>query len=138
MLAQRLGWVSACGYEPFDPLSFFLLTGWQLTNHWNRAATLKHLGADRYADYAERFGFAPGIFPTEGGVRHFLTALGQHSEEDPCTVQAEPLVQIGWQRLNDLITQSIELIHATGLLSPQAWSHALSARTACCTRRRLG
>jgi len=34
VLAQRLGWVSARGYEPFDPISFFLLNGWQLTNHW--------------------------------------------------------------------------------------------------------
>lgn len=125
VLAQRLGWVSACGYEPFDPLSFFLLNGWQLTNHWKRSETLKHLGEDRYADYAERFGFEPGVFPTEGGVRHFLTALGQHSEGDPITVQAEPRLQVGGQRLNDLITQSVELIRATGLLSPEAWSHAL-------------
>ena len=50
VLAQRLGWVSARGYEPFDPLSFFLLVGWQITNRWTRTATLHHLAEDRYAD----------------------------------------------------------------------------------------
>ena len=125
VLAQRLGWVSACGYEPFDPLSFFLLNGWQLTNHWTRTATLTHLGEDRYADYADRFGFEPGVFPTEGGVRHFLTALGQHSEGEPITVDAAAQLHIGWQQLNDLIAQSIELIRTAGLLSPEAWAQAL-------------
>ncbi len=125
VLAQRLGWVSARGYEPFDPLSFFLLQGWQLTNRWTRAETLKHLGEERNADYAERFGFEKAVFPTEGGMRHFLTALGQHSEGDPITVDAEAQLQVGWQRLNDLIVQSIALIRTAGLLSPEAWSQAL-------------
>lgn len=125
VLAQRLGWASARGYAPFDPLSFFLLNGWQLTHHWTRAETLQHLGEDRYADYAERFGFEGRVFPTEGGVRHFLTALGRHSEGEPITVQAEPLLQVGWQRLNDLIVQSVALIRAAGVLSPEAWSQAL-------------
>jgi hypothetical protein len=125
VLAQRLGWVSARGYEPFDPLSFFLLNGWQLTNRWTRTATLKHLGEDRYADYAERFGFAVGVWPTEGGVRHFLTALGQHSEGEKITVDETAQLQVGWQRLNDLIVQSVELIRTAGLLSPEAWSQAL-------------
>jgi hypothetical protein len=125
VLAQRLGWVSARGYEPFDPLSFFLLNGWQLTNRWTRAATLKHVGEDRYADYAARFGFVDGVFPTEGGVRHFLTALGQHSQATLITVDAEAQIEVGWQALNALIVQSVELIHAAGLLSPAAWSEAL-------------
>jgi hypothetical protein len=125
VLAQRLGWVSACGYEPFDPISFFLLNGWQLTNHWTRAETLTHLCDPRYADYAERFGFEHGVLPTEGGVRHFLTALGAHSEGETVRVDAEPPIQIGGQHLNDLIAQSVELIRATGLLSPDAWSQAL-------------
>jgi hypothetical protein len=125
VLAQRLGWVSARGYEPFDPLSFFLLNGWQLTNHWTRAETLTHLSDKRYADYAERFGFENGVFPTEGGVRHFLTALGQHSEGAKIAVDAEVQLQVGWQQLNDLIAQSVELIRATGVLSPAAWSQAL-------------
>jgi hypothetical protein len=125
VLAQRLGWVSARGYEPFDPLSFFLLQGWQLTQRWTRAATLKHVGEDRYADYAERFGFVDGVFPTEGGVRHFLTALGQHSQAIPITVDADAQIAVGWQQLNALIVQSVELIHTAGVLSPAAWDEAL-------------
>jgi hypothetical protein len=125
VLAQRLGWISARGYEPFDPVSFFLLNGWQLTNRWTRTETLLHLGEDRYADYAERFGFENGVFPTEGGVRHFLTALGQHSEGALITVDAEAQLQVGWQCLNELIVQSVELIRTAGVLSTEAWSQAL-------------
>jgi hypothetical protein len=125
VLAQRLGWVSARGYEPFDPISFFLLNGWQLTNRWTRAETLTHLRDKRYADYAERFGFEHGVFPTEGGVRHFLTALGAHSEGETITVDEAQSLQMGWQRLNDLIVQSVELLRTAGLLSPDAWSQAL-------------
>jgi hypothetical protein len=125
VLAQRLGWVSARGYEPFDPLSFFLLNGWQLTNRWTRTEALRHLGEERYADYAARFGFEDGRFPTEGGVRHFLTALGQHSPGEWITVDEDSQLRIGWQQLNALIAQSVGLIHAAGLLSPNAWSQAL-------------
>lgn len=125
VLAQRLGWVSARGYEPFDPLSFFLLNGWQLTQHWTRAETLKQLRHPRNADYAERLGFGPGVFPTEGGVRHFLTALGQRSEGEKITVDADAPLQVGWQRLNDLIVQSVALIRTAGVLSLDAWSQAL-------------
>jgi hypothetical protein len=125
VLAQRLGWVSARGYAPFDPISFFLLQGWQLTNHWTRADTLQHLRDPRYADYAERFGFEKGVFPTEGGVRHFLTALGRYSEGEKITVDEDSQLQVGWQHLNDLIVQSVEFIRTAGVLSPQAWSQAL-------------
>lgn len=125
VLAQRLGWVSARGYEPFDPISFFLLQGWQLTNHWTRTETLRHLAQERYADYAHRFGFENGRFPTEGGVRYFLTALGQHSEGNPITVDEAAQLHVGEQRLNELIVQSVELIRAAGILSAEAWSHAL-------------
>jgi len=125
VLAQRLGWVSARGYEPFDPVSFFLLLGWQITNHWNRTETLRHLADDRYADYAYRCGFENGVFPTEGGVRHFLTALGQHSTGELITVDADQHLQVGEQRLNDLIAQSVELIRTADLLSADAWAHAL-------------
>ena len=44
---------------------------------WTRGATLAHLAAPRYRDYAQAFGFRDGIYPTEGGLRHFLTALGR-------------------------------------------------------------
>jgi hypothetical protein len=37
VLAQLLGWKSGRGWEPFDPVSFFLLTGWQITQRWSRA-----------------------------------------------------------------------------------------------------
>lgn len=125
VLAQRLGWVSARGYAPFDPISFFLLNGWQLTNHWTRADALVHVRDKRYADYAARFGFAHGVYPTEGGVRYFLTALGTHSEGATITVDEAQSLQIGWQRLNDLLVQSVALLRTAGLLSPAAWSQAL-------------
>ena len=32
VLAERLGWVSARGQVPFDPVSMFLLTAWQIVN----------------------------------------------------------------------------------------------------------
>ena len=57
VLAQRLGWTSARGYIPFDPISLFLLQGWQITNGWSRAQTLSELRKPRHADYAARFGF---------------------------------------------------------------------------------
>ena len=37
VLAQRLGWTSAKGHLPFDPVSIFLLIGWQIVNQWNRS-----------------------------------------------------------------------------------------------------
>ncbi len=82
VLAQRLGWTSPRGQVPFDPVSIFLLLGWQITNGWSRAETLDNLAKKLYADYAERFGFAAGVYPTEGGLRYFLTALGHHSDAD--------------------------------------------------------
>jgi hypothetical protein len=66
VLALRLGWRSAKGKVPFDPVSLFLLTLWQIVNRWSRAQTLRNLRKPRYADYAERFGFREGIFPSEG------------------------------------------------------------------------
>ncbi len=78
-MAEQLGWTSAKGKVPFDPVSLFLLTVWQMVNGWSRAETLRNLRKPRYADYAERFGFRDGIFPSEGGLRHFLTVLGKNS-----------------------------------------------------------
>ena len=43
VLAQRLGWTSPRGQVPFDPVSIFLLLGWQITNTWSRAETLDNL-----------------------------------------------------------------------------------------------
>ncbi len=66
VLAERLGWTSAKGKVPFDPVSLCLLTLWQIVNRWSRAETLRNLRKPRYVDYVERFGFRDGIFPSEG------------------------------------------------------------------------
>lgn len=129
VLAQRLGWTSARGWCPFDPVSMFLLQGWQITNAWRRSQTLQNLHDPRYADYAQRFGFQNGLFPTEGGLRYFLTTLGAHSQADGQVV-AVPLdekrqVTVAVQALNQLIAGAMNLIHQAGIVSPQAWQEAL-------------
>ena len=73
---MRLGWTSAQGYTSFDPISLFLLLDWKIVNGWSRAQALRHLAHPRYADYAQLFGFQDGVYPTERGIRHFLTAQG--------------------------------------------------------------
>jgi hypothetical protein len=128
VLAQRLGWTSAQGQVPFDPVSIFLLHGWQTTNDWNRAETLHNLRDPRYADYVQRFGFVNGVFPTEGGLRYFLTALGRNSEAGRTVslqLDKERLVEIAVQELNQLLAQAITLIREADLLSPEAWTKAL-------------
>ena len=128
VLAQRLGWRSDRGWPPFDPVSMFLLLGWQIVNSWNRAETLRNLAKKRNDDYAERFGFVDGIYPTEGGLRHFLTALGRHSDADGDSVTVEldeeRTVEIAIQYLNQLLAGAIHLIRKAGLLSPEAWRQA--------------
>jgi hypothetical protein len=129
VLAQRLGWTRARGWIPFDPVSLFLLHGWQITNTWSRATTLRHLRDPRYADYAQRFGFENGVFPTEGGLRYFLTALGVHAQTPQRTVSVAlddaPAVEVAVEQLNELIAQSLTLVHDAGLLSHEAWQQAL-------------
>jgi len=126
VLAQRLGWTSGRGWMPFDPVSFFLLTGWQITSAWNRTQTLNNLRDPRYADYAERFGFRDGCFPTEGGQRYFLTTLGRHATSDKTVmVDEEEHITVAVQHLNQLIAQSVALIRQAGLISQQAWEQAL-------------
>lgn len=126
MLAQLLGWTSARGQVPFDPVSIFLLIGWQITNAWSRAETLRNLHDPRYADYAQRFGFEPGLFPTEGGLRHWLTTLGQNTTLDcPTLVDEERCIAVAVQQLNHLLAQSVRLFLDAGLLSPEAWRKAL-------------
>jgi hypothetical protein len=128
VLAQRLGWTSARGWCPFDPVSLFLLQAWQLVNRWSRAETLRKLADPRYADYAERFGFEEGVYPTEGGMRHFLTALGRYSEVEGDTVlverDGEEPVEVAIQYLNQLLVGAVMLIREAGLLSPEAWNQA--------------
>ena len=125
VLAFLLGWASARGYIPFDPVSIFLLLGWQITHHWTRAQTLRNLADPRYADYARRFGFRDGLYPTEGALRYYLTALGLGSDGDILVVDPEQQTFVTLQRLNALIAQSVTMIHDAGLLSQDAWQHAL-------------
>ena len=126
VLAQLLGWTSARGQAPFDPVSIFLLTGWQITNGWNRAQTLRNLRKPLYADYARRFGFEDGIFPTEGGLRYWLTTIGQNStSEETVLVDEEGQIEVAIQRLNQLLAQSVALFVEAGLLSPEALNKAL-------------
>jgi hypothetical protein len=126
VLAQRLGWTSARGWTPFDPVSIFLLHGWQITNQWNRSQTLGNLCKPRYADYARRFGFEDGVFPTEGGLRYWLTALGHHATNgDTVLVDEEQQIEVAIQYLNQLIAQSVALILDAGLICPEAWTNAL-------------
>jgi hypothetical protein len=128
ILAQRLGWTSARGWCPFDPVSLFLLQGWQIVNGWSRTKTLENLSDPRYADYAERYGFEEGVYPTEGGMRYFLTALGRHSEVEGATVlvqrDGEEPVEVAIQYLNQLLVGAVTLIREAGLLSDEAWNQA--------------
>lgn len=128
VLAQLLGWKSGRGWEPFDPVSFFLLVAWQIAQHWERSQTLKNLADARYADYACWFGFRDGVYPSEGGVRYFLTTLGRHSEaghESISVEQGEEIVRVEVQQLNWLLVEAVGVMRQVPLLSPKAWEEAL-------------
>jgi len=128
VLAQLLGWKSGRGWEPFDPVSFFLLVAWQTANQWNRRQALEHLAEKRYADYADWFGFRTGIYPTEGGVRYFLTTLGRNSQAGGETVtvkQGEECIKVEIQKLNLLLVQAVGVMRQAHVLSPKAWTEAL-------------
>jgi hypothetical protein len=75
-------------------------------NGWARSQVLRNLRLPRYADYARRFGFQDGSYPTEGGLRYFEATIGQSA-------------------LNDLLVQSMTLIQQAGFLSQQAQQKAL-------------
>ncbi len=126
--SQRHGSTSSRGHVPFDTLSIFLLILWQISNRWSRAQLLRNLRDPRYADYARLFGFEDGDFPTEGGLRYWLTALGRHSQNgDTVTVQVdeEKSVEVAIEHLNDLIAQSVALLHDAGFITEEAWEEAL-------------
>jgi hypothetical protein len=128
VLAEQLGWTSAQGQVPFDPVSLFLLTMWQLSHNWSRAETLRNLCKERYADYAHRFGYRQGVYPSEGGLRYFLTTLGEnstHCGECVSVVQDERVIEIAVQELNRLLSQSVALIRESGVLSEGARQKAL-------------
>jgi hypothetical protein len=107
----------------------FLLLGWQIDQGWSRAAVLKNLTKPRYAAYAQRSGLENSLFPTEGGVRHFLTALGHHSDASGdivlVGVDEESTTAVAIQYLNQLLAGAVTLMHDAGLLSPEAWNQAL-------------
>jgi hypothetical protein len=107
----------------------FLFVSWRLVNGWSRARALHNLGLARYADYAAAFGFREGDFPSEGGVRYFLTTLGQRSDENAerisVTVDATREETFAVQRLNQLIVASVTLLREAGLITPSAWRAAL-------------
>ena len=130
VLAHLLGWTSGRGWIPFDPLSLFLLSGWQLVNGWTRGATLTHLADPRYRDYAQAFGFRDGVYPTEGGLRYFLTALGQPRPDLDLRI-AVPAVgetaseAVALHRLNYLLAQAVQLLVTPGFISAAAWEQAL-------------
>jgi hypothetical protein len=128
LLAWLLGWTSARGKVPFDPLSFFLLVSWQIVHGWSRAKALRNIQKPRYADYAAAFGFLDGDFPTEGGVRYFLTTIGHHSAAHDHTltvhVDDERAVEIAIQYLNHIIAGAARLLCEAHLFSPQAWQQA--------------
>jgi hypothetical protein len=129
LLASLLGWTSARGQVPFDPVSLFLLVSWRIVNSWSRAQALRNLCDPRYADYAAAFGFHEGDFPSEGGVRYFLTTLGKRSDEDAecvsVTVDTTREETFAVQRLNQLLVASVALLREAGLITPSAWQAAL-------------
>jgi len=128
VLAEQLGWTTSQGQVPFDPISLFLLTIWQIVNNWSRAATLRNLQKERYADYARLFGFRKRVYPTEGGLRHFLTELGKNATacgECLSVQQGEQAIAVGVQQLNQLLVQSVALLRESCVLSEAAWQRAL-------------
>ena len=128
VLAQLLGWRTGRGQQPFDPVSVFLLLGWQIVNRWSRAETLRQLQQPRHADYARRFGFVEGVYPSEGALRYFLTALGAHATgtgEVVMVTQDQRTWAVAGQRLNQLLAQVVHLVRAAGVVSAAAWEAAL-------------
>jgi hypothetical protein len=129
LLAHLLGWSSAQGRVPFDPVSTFLFLGWQFTNGWSRAEALDNLSKAHYRDYARRFGYHSGDLPTEGGIRYFLTTIGTHSHAHGETVSV-PLdtkraVEVAKQRLNHLLAGAVALVYAALLVPEHSWQAAL-------------
>jgi hypothetical protein len=129
VLAWLLGWTSPRGQVPFDPVSMFLFISWRIFNGWNRDQALRNLQDPRYADYAQRFGFLNGNFPTEGGVRYFLTTLGSHADthQDTVAVQVDDTheAEIAIQYLNYLLAGAVALLRDASLITEQAWQRAL-------------
>jgi len=107
VLAQLLGWTSAKGWTPFDPVSLFLLCGWQLTEQWNRAATLENLAKARYAEVRQRLGFQEGVYPTEGGAPLLPHRVGTARTGHRCLDHLARLRRLARRRAADAATQSL-------------------------------
>jgi hypothetical protein len=89
---------------------------------------LRNIRKSRYADYARLCGFQEGVFPSEGGLRYFLTVLGKNStaqEKSGSVVSGDRQVAVAVQELNQLLAQSVDLLRASGVLSETAWQEAL-------------
>jgi hypothetical protein len=129
VLAWLLGWNSSRGQVPFDLVSLFLFISWRIVNGWTRAQALRDLQNPRYADYARCFGFVNGDFPTEGGVRYFLTTLGNHVDlhQDTIAVQVDDTrtVDIAIQYLNYLLAGAVALLRDAYLITEESWQRAL-------------
>ena len=74
VLAHLLGWQSGRGWQPFDPVSLFLLVIWQIANRWTRSQALRNLADSRYADYARCFGFENRVYPAKAACGIFSPA----------------------------------------------------------------
>ena len=129
LLAHLLGWTSAQGRIPFDPVSTFLFLGWQIVNGWSRAQALRNLEKPRYRDYARRFGYLNGDVPTEGAIRYFLTTIGSLSQAYGETVSVpldkQRAVKVAMQLLNHLLAGAVALLRAALLVSARSWQAAL-------------
>lgn len=122
VLAQKLYVPSSRGRTPFHPVSLFLLHAWQRVNNWSRTQTIINLQNPHNEDYATRFGFQKGIYPTEGAMRHFETVLGSGE-------------------LQDLLIQSMNLVWSflsqealdEGLIGVDGMIHDAASRQRCTT-----
>ncbi len=124
VLAQKLYAPSARGKTPFHPVSLFLLNAWQRVNNWSRTQTIANLQNSHYKDYAARFGFQMGTYPTEGGLRYFETVLGNKEPEDLLT-QSMNLVK-------DFLSQEAL---KQGLVGVDGMIHDAASRQRCTTVR---
>ena len=125
VLAQRLGWRSGRGWTPFDPLSFFLLTGWQITNAWSRAETLHQPARSPLCRLCSALRLPRGLLS-----HRRRPALRPHHPRPSLRYGPRPSSgrgstgRCGRAGLNQLIAQSLTLIRDR-LISQDAWQQAL-------------
>ncbi len=128
VLAEQLGWTSAKGKVPFDPVSLFLLTLWQVVNAWSRAETLRNLRKARFAGLCHPLWFPEWRFPQRRRAAPLLDRAGRKLNRQAAYVavaQGEQVIEVGIQALNQLIAQSVALLRESAVLSELAWQQAL-------------